>query len=460
MAVTKIHAIKSTVQSAVDYISNPDKTDGRILVSTYCCGIQTAAYDFQMANSQSESKPTNNLAFHLIQSFYPGEVSFEEAHQIGEELADRLLNGKYSYVLATHIDKEHVHNHIIFAATDNEQHKRYYDNRSTYRNIRNISDTLCKEHSLSIIEPIGIRGMSYSEWQATKNNKSVKVKLKRDIFESIRHSKDYDDFITKMKLLGYQIKGSELGECAEKYISFKPPEYQRFIRGSERSLGKGYSKEDIVMRIDKMVESRIAWIEMQKKLSLDEQNIIDTKSEKFQNNPGLQNWAEIQNLKIASSIYANIGTMSDLNDNIQLEEEEIQVRKDDIATIDKQIKSLKEQIRYFEIYNECKPFYDGYLISKNKEKYMQLNESKLILYDGAKGFLERSGINPEKTTIEKLKNELNDIQGQREEAKKSQLSIKEKLDLHKKQQANIEKYLGVNKDNTLDSKNKEHKRGR
>ena len=460
MAVTKIHAIKATVQSAVDYICNPNKTDGRILVNTYCCGIQSAAYDFQMANSQSERNDTKNLAFHLIQSFYPGEVSFEEAHQIGEELADRLLNGKYSYVLATHIDKEHVHNHIIFAATDNENHRRYYDNRSTYRTIRNISDTLCKEHSLSVIEPNKTRGMSYNEWLASRNNKSVKVKLKRDIFESIRCSKDYEDFLEKMRLLGYEIKGSDFGEDSEKYISFRPHEYQRFIRGSERSLGKGYSKEDILDRIDKMIASRTAWAEMQQKLPLEKQDIIDTSSEKYQTSPGLLNWAELQNLKIASSIYANISTMSDLKDNIQLEEEEIKNQKDDIANFDKQIKQLKEQIHYFEIFNECKPFYDGYLTAKNKEKYMQLNESKLILYDGAKGFLAKYGIDPKNTSLDTLKNNLNDAIKKKEESQKSHVSVKEKLALHKKQQANMEKFLGCSKDKDLIPHNKEHKRGR
>lgn len=124
MAYTRIHAIKATVDRSIAYICNPDKTDGELFVSSYGCSARTAALEFAFANGKTTGND-GNLAHHLIQSFAPGEVSFEEAHQIGTELADRLLEGKYSYVLATHIEKDHVHNHIIFCATDNISHRKY-----------------------------------------------------------------------------------------------------------------------------------------------------------------------------------------------------------------------------------------------------------------------------------------------------------------------------------------------
>ena len=126
MAATKIHAIKATVHKSIEYITDEDKTDGKLLISTFACGEETAAYDFKYMNSMSGTREGENLAYHLIQSFAPGEVSFEEAHNIGKELADKHIEGKYSYVIATHINKEHVHNHIIFCATDNLDHKKYH----------------------------------------------------------------------------------------------------------------------------------------------------------------------------------------------------------------------------------------------------------------------------------------------------------------------------------------------
>ena len=152
MAYTKIHAVTATVSKAVDYICNPDKTDEGILISSYGCSPETAAYDFKFALSKtSQSDP--NKAYHLIQSFLPGEVTYKEAHQIGVELADRLLEGKYSYVVSSHIDKGHVHNHVIFCAADNINHQKYHDCKKTYYNIRSLSDDLCREHELSIITP-------------------------------------------------------------------------------------------------------------------------------------------------------------------------------------------------------------------------------------------------------------------------------------------------------------------
>lgn len=110
MAITKIHAIQATVNKAVDYICNPAKTDESILISSFGCSPETAAFDFKFALSKTNQADPNK-AFHLIQAFMPGEVSYKEAHQIGIELADKLLEGKYSYIVATHIDKGHVHNH-------------------------------------------------------------------------------------------------------------------------------------------------------------------------------------------------------------------------------------------------------------------------------------------------------------------------------------------------------------
>ena len=138
MAYTRIHAIKSTVKKAVAYICNPDKTESRLLIDTFGCGVETAAIDFDSALRQT--RPSDkNLAFHLIQSFAKGEVSHEEAHRIGIELADKLLEGKYSYIIATHTDKGHPHNHIIFCAADFIDHNKYYDNKKSYRHIRQLS---------------------------------------------------------------------------------------------------------------------------------------------------------------------------------------------------------------------------------------------------------------------------------------------------------------------------------
>jgi len=137
MAVTKTHPIKSTLKAAIDYICNPEKTDGKLLVSSYGCAADAI------------DKGTN-LGRHLIQAFQPGEVTPELAHEIGKQFADEILGGKYEYVLTTHIDKDHVHNHLIFNAVDFVDYHAYKSYKRIYYDMREVSDRLCKENGLSV----------------------------------------------------------------------------------------------------------------------------------------------------------------------------------------------------------------------------------------------------------------------------------------------------------------------
>lgn len=162
MAVTKTHPIKSTLKAAIDYICNPEKTDGKLLVSSYGCAAETADIEFAWTRRHAIDKGTN-LGRHLIQAFQPGEVTPEQAHEIGMELAKEILGGKYEFVLTTHIDKDHVHNHLIFNAVSFTDHKHYHSNKRSYHDIRRTSDRLCKEHGLSVIIPGQDKGISCAE---------------------------------------------------------------------------------------------------------------------------------------------------------------------------------------------------------------------------------------------------------------------------------------------------------
>ena len=152
MAVTKIKPIKSTLSKALAYIQNPAKTDEKLLVSSFGCSYETADIEFEYTLSQALQKG-NNLAFHLIQSFEPGEVDYQKAHEIGKQLADAVTKGQHEYVVTTHIDKGHIHNHIIFCAVNFVDHHKYNSNKRSYYGIRNMSDKLCRENGLSVVVP-------------------------------------------------------------------------------------------------------------------------------------------------------------------------------------------------------------------------------------------------------------------------------------------------------------------
>ena len=151
MAITKIHPIKSTLNLAIDYITNAEKTDEKILISTNKC--HTASAHTQFLRRREEANVRGSvLAIHLIQSFLPGEATPEMAHQIGLELYNRILKDKYEFILSTHIDKGHIHNHIIFNNVNMVTGTCYQSNKRSYHQIRYHSDKLCKENSLSVID--------------------------------------------------------------------------------------------------------------------------------------------------------------------------------------------------------------------------------------------------------------------------------------------------------------------
>ena len=167
----RLNLLKSTLSKALDYIQNPDKTDGKMLVSSFGCSYETADIEFAFTLSQALDKG-NNLAHHLIQSFEPGEVDYEKAHEIGRQLADAVTKGQHEYVLTTHIDKGHIHNHIIFCAVNFVDHHKYVSNKRTYYGIRNISDRLCRENGLSVVVPEkGSKGKNYAAYHKEKSRK-------------------------------------------------------------------------------------------------------------------------------------------------------------------------------------------------------------------------------------------------------------------------------------------------
>ena len=285
MAVTKIHPIKSTLKKALDSIENPDKTYDKMLVSSFACSYETADIEFEMRLAQAYQKG-NNLAHHLIQSFAPGEATPEQAHEIGRQLADEVLQGKYPYVLTTHIDKGHVHNHIIFCAVDMVNQRKYISNKQSYAYIRRTSDRLCKENGLSVVKPGQSKGKSYAEWDAQRKGTSWKAKLKAAIDAAIPQAKDFDDFLRLMQAQGYEIKPG-------KFISFRAPGQERFTRC--KTLGEAYTEEAIKERIKGRVITRVPKERKGISLRIDLENNI-----KAQQSAGYEKWVTLHNLKQAA----------------------------------------------------------------------------------------------------------------------------------------------------------------
>ena len=400
MAVTKTHPIKSTLKAAIDYICNPEKTGGKLLASSYGCAAETADIEFAWTRRHAIDKGTN-LGRHLIQAFQPGEVTPEQAHEIGMELAKEILGGKYEFVLTTHIDKDHVHNHLIFNAVSFADHKHYHSNKRSYHYIRRTSDRLCKEHGLSVIIPGQDKGKSYIEHQATQNGISYKAKLKAAIDRLLPACSDLEELLRRLQREGYEIKRG-------KYISARAPDQERFTR--LKTLGVDYTEEALAARI--VGRSRPSRQPKQRngKISL----LIDIQNNiKAQQSAGYRRWATIENLKrIADTsnflTEHGIGSYEELLDRCEAASASVARLKADLRDTRAKIDELALKMKHVSTYRQLKPIYNRYKASRDKEKFLRGHESEIILFEAAARECKRLGAVPLPAT-ERMQAEMDEL---------------------------------------------------
>ena len=433
MAVTKIKPIKSTLKKALEYIQNPDKTDDKMLVSSFGCSYETADIEFAFTLSQALDKG-NNLAHHLIQSFEPGEVSFEKAHEIGKQLADAVTKGQYEYVLTTHIDKGHVHNHIIFCAVNFVDYHKYNSNKRSYYGIRNVSDRLCYENGLSVITPEkGRKGKSYIEYQTAKKGTSWKGKLKETVDLLIPQVKDFEELLEKLQASGYEIKRG-------KYTSCCAPGQERFTR--LKTLGIDYTEEAIRKRIAGIRSHNVKTLKQEQGISL----LIDIENNiKAQQSASYEHWAKIHNLKQAAKTMNfltenNIKQYEDLIEKIDGLILDSEQTADSLKQAEKKLSDMAVLIKNISTYQKTKAVRKGYIKAKDKEAYRSEHESSLILYEAATKSLKDAGIKklPNLTTLQK---EYANLQKHKEALYSDYGKLKKKIKEYQRIKQNVDTIL-------------------
>ena len=371
------------MSKAIAYILNPEKTDEKLLVSSYGCASETAAREFEWTRKIAEQKgmnPVRIIARHVIQSFEIGEVTPELAHEIGKQFADEILGGKYEYVLTTHIDKDHVHNHLIFNAVDFVDYHAYKSYKRIYYDMREVSDRLCKENGLSVIPPSQNKGMGYKEYTEAKRGTSWKQKLKQTIDRLVITAKDYDDFLRLMQEAGYEIKTG-------KYISFRAEGQERFTRS--KTIGENYTEERIKERIAGRTPRRSQRQATPKGISLigdiqERIRLIDSK--------GYEHKAKLTILKEAAR------TLNYLTENNLLQYADLEKKVEDVhSSYDRTGKELKDvEARLREVqpliknisnYQRLKPVYDAFQKAKDKPSFKAKHEAELVIFEAARSTL-------------------------------------------------------------------------
>ena len=406
MAVTKIKPVKSTLSKALDYIENPDKTDGKMLISSFGCSYETADIEFGYTLSQALDKGSN-LAFHLIQSFAPGEVDYEKAHEIGKQLADAVTKGQHEYVVTTHIDKGHIHNHVIFCAVNFVDHHKYNSNKRSYYGIRNMSDKLCRENGLSVVVPgKGSKGKSYAEYQAEKTGTSWKGKLKTAVDALIPQVSSFEELLQRLQAAGYEIKPG-------KYVSCRAPGQERFTR--LKTLGADYTEEAIRERIAGRRAKAAKAPREQRDVSL----LIDIENSiKAAQSKGYEQWAKIHNLKQAAKTMNfltehKIEQYADLVSRIEEMSAESGQAADALKNAEKRLADMAVLIKNVSTYQKTKPVYDAYRKARNREKYRAGQEQAIILHEAAARSLKAAGI-AKLPNLAALQSEYEALQAQKE----------------------------------------------
>ena len=438
--VNKGKTVARCLADRVDYSQNPEKTEDGKYISSYGCNPETVDEEFLLSKRQyvqitgRESKK-DVIAYQIRQSFKPGEVTPEEANQIGHELAMRFTKGAHAFIVATHTDQKHIHNHIIFNSTTLDCTRKFRDFYFSGIALRRISDLICLEHGLSVIKPKAYRDRE--KYQDTRFTKSKRGEI-REVIDTIllEEPKDFEDFLKRMEREGFFIR-------REKQLAILLEGSVRPIRF--KSLGKGYTEEDIVKRIlgdeslvpkSKSFAERINYslIDIQKKLQEGKGG-------------GYQRWAKVFNVKQTAKtilflqergIYdyeslkqitdSAADRMTELGASIKAKEKRLG-----------EIRALKTHIIY---YAKTRDVYVEYRKSGYSKKFFEAHREELALHKAAKEAFTRSGLE-KLPTVKQLNQEFYEILQAKKEEYAEYRKIKDELREYQIARKNMEIVLDI-----------------
>ena len=381
MAATRIMSIhinkgktaRQCIGERLDYIMNPKKTDGGILVSTYACSPETAADEFMLFRQEYQANTGRTqenevIGYHVRQAFKSDEITPEEANEIENELASRMTDDQFAYVVATHIDKHHIHNHIIICSTDLEGQHKYRDVKQSAKDLAQISDALCREHSLSVIQNPQDKTVTYDKWQGNQRRFTHRDELRMIIDAALRMQPDGFDAL--MQLL-------EDAACRIKrgaQISIKPPEGERFIRLD--TLGPEYDEASLHrtlahdhVHIPKIPRGDFNGSQVKRLIDI-EAKLHAGKGK------GYQVWAERNNIDAKAQMVIflkehQIDSLEELNDQIQELTDQQNMLKASIRETQNRMKEINRQRQAIRNYSRTKEVYTRYRESGWSVKFYQ-----------------------------------------------------------------------------------------
>ena len=463
MATSKIKAIKKTLKKAIDYIVNPAKTDGGLLTYSHGCSVETADLEMELTAKQGTGRG-DRIAYHLIQSFSPDDdISPEKALELGIEFAQKVTGGKYEFVAATHIDKGHIHNHIIFNSVDYMKHRKYHsDTKDKYR-IRDINDEICCANNLSVLpEYVPKRKTKYKNIH--KNEKDAwRDKLKQAVDRAIQESETFEDFLFALEMEGYEKSNRT------KHISFRAPGQEKFTR--LKSIGIEYTEEAIRERIANKSAEPVHDETAKKENAETAQETANQKNVLKQKRPFYSKRINLlvdisKNIKaqqskgyeqalVRSNINTLVKTMNFLiehkittSEDFQIYTEgknaEIALYRKDIRSIENELLDLSEKIKFTQNYKKnAAVFYESKRV-KNPAEYIREHEDQIVLFQASQIYFKRKQINPKDLNLSELFEKYKTLNAEKAELTKRCDPLKKEIDELDRVAQNIETALGMN----------------
>ena len=384
-------SVAACLKSRTDYAKNPDKTNKGELVSSYECSPLTADEEFMLSKRQYEFvtgriQKNDVIAYQIRQSFKPGEITAEEANKVGYELAMRFTKGKYAFIVATHTDRHHIHNHVIFNSTALDGSKKFRDFFFSALTVQRLSDLICLEHQLSVIEIKPYRERQKRTLYPPKESNRDRL---CGIIDSIlaEKPKDYEDFLQKLEQQGYEIKRG-------KYTSVKGARQKRFIRF--KTLGAGYSEDEIKAVIAGKAEHRPHQKQPPKEQPF--QLLVDIQAKLAEGKGGgYERWAKKHNLKEMSKTLIflqeqKIGSADDLKERADTALSRYHKLGDSIKVAEKRMAEIAVLRAHIVNYAKTRPVYDAYRKSGYSSKFLEAHREEITLHKAAKAAFNESGL--------------------------------------------------------------------
>lgn len=384
-------SVAACLKSRTDYAQNPEKTEQGELVSSYECSPLTADEEFMLSKQQYElatgrRQKSDVIAYQIRQSFKPGEITAEEANKVGYELAMRFTKGKYAFIVATHTDREHIHNHIIYNSTALDSTRKFRDFLLSGLAVQRLSDLICLEHQLSVIEKKPYRERQKRTLYPPKESNRDRL---CSVIDTILTEKpnDYEDFLQKLEQQGYEVKRG-------KYTSVKGARQKRFIRF--RTLGAGYSEEELkaVIAGESEYHPRQKQQPKEKPFNL----LVDVQAKLAEGKSiGYARWAKKYNLKEMSKTLIflqekKIGSIEEMQKRVDAATARYHELGDSIKAAETRMAEIAVLRTHIVNYAKTRPVYDAYRKAGYSKRFLENHRAEITLHKAAKAAFDKANL--------------------------------------------------------------------